>query len=229
MHRPRAAVPATALAVVLACGVAAGCASSPEVFEGRFDARLLPAPAAGAAGKARGAVTLRLDDAAAATTVTVLRLRTVGNVPVALAMGTIVEGAARAALAEEFEGADGAAAGDPAFVLRLLAVRFDVDDHVVYILPLGPLTTGRIDLDSRLWVEAQLIAPQGRVQWTRTYDSGREPPASGRRGVVGPWEGRLPPQQVQAMAHEQAFRLMQLAAKDVRRWVESERVRERAL
>jgi hypothetical protein len=222
MRAPRAALRALAMAGALL----AGCASGPQPLEGGFDARLLPAAAARAGTKARGAVEVQIDAAAAAAVTTVQRLRTVGAVPVHLAMGQIVEGAARAALAEEFEPA---APGAPAFVMLLRSVRFDVDDHVVYIIPLGPLTTGRIDLDSRLWVEVQLSDAQGRVQWSRTYDSGREPPATGRRGVVGPFEGRLPPEQLQAIAHEQAARLMQVAAQDVRRWVEGERLRERVL
>jgi hypothetical protein len=168
---------------------------------------------------------LRLDAVAGAAVQTILRPRTLGNTNITLAIGQIVAGAARAALAEQFETVD---SDNAAIVLQLRAIRFDVDDHLVYIIPLGPLTTGRIDLDSRLWVEAQLQDGQGHVLWTRSYDSGRETSASGRRGV-GPFEGHVPPQQLTQMAHEQAFRLMQSAARDVRRWVEDERLRERVL
>ena len=57
----------------------------------------------------------------------------------------------------------------------------------------------------------------------------REPPASGRRGVVGPFDRSLPPEHMAALAHGQTLHLMQLAVLDVRRWVENERLRERAL
>lgn len=226
MRTAHARLRARALAAT-ACAGLVGCASGPAPFEASFDARLLPAPAARAGTKARAAVTLQLEAAVATATVTVLKPRTLGIVPVKLAMGQIVEGAARAALAEEFEPA---VSGEPSYVLLLRSVRFDVDDHIVYFVPLPyMLSTGRIDLDSRLWVELQLADAQGRVQWSRTYDSGREPPASGRRGVVGPIDGPLPPEQMAVAAHEQALRLMQVAARDVRRWVENERLRERAL
>lgn len=210
-----------------ACVWLAGCASGPPPFEARFDARLLPAPAARAGTQAHATVTLQLEAAVATATVTVLKPRTMGIVPVKLAMGQIVEGATRAALAAEFEPAP---SGEPGYVLLLRSVRFDVDDHIVYFVPLPyMLSTGRTDLDSRLWVGLQLADALGRVQWSRTYDSGREPPASGRHGVVAPFERALPPEQIAVIAHEQALRLMQIAALDVRRWVENERLRERAL
>lgn len=47
--------------------------------------------------------------------------------------------------------------------------------------------------------------------------------------VVGSVERGCPPEHIAALAPEQAMRLMQLAALDVKRWVENERLRERAL
>lgn len=54
--------------------------------------------------------------------------------------------------------------------------------------------------------------------------AGLRPPRRGR-----PLDGPLPPGQIAVAAHEQALRLMQVAALDVRRWVEAERLRARAL
>ena len=84
------------------------------------------------------------------------------NAPLGLAMGQIVEGAARATLAEEFEATE---SGAPVYGLLLRSARFNVDDHIVYIVPLPcMLSTGRIDRDSRLWVELQLTDVQGLMQ-----------------------------------------------------------------
>lgn len=215
--------------LAIALAVLQGCAAPapPTVMPGGYDATLRPAQAVPAMPRLAGGIRLRLDDATRATVVTVHKPRTLGQVQVVLAIGQIIEGVALAALADEFEPA---APGSGTFVLALSALRFDVDDHLTTFVPIPlPAPLGfaitHVDIDTRLWLDVTLIDPQGRLLWTRTYDSGRKPPATGPQGVTQPGSEFLPAALVQRVAHEQAFSLLQKAARDVRRWVEMERPR----
>lgn len=161
---------------------------------------------------------------------------------VRLPIGAIVEAAALAAFDSEFaggvqlrQGDTGAPVQSPAAVTSLWVtarnIRFDYRNDFVYFIPLGPLTMERWDLTLRLSVDMRVLDERGVVLWSRSYDTGHElwkPPPwtwTSERMLRIEDDGH----RVQRFAHEQAARLMQQAARDVRQWSDHEQRRERVL
>lgn len=147
---------------------------------------------------------------------------------IGLPIGRIVEAAGLRALAAEFEHVAGAdAPADPrALQLRVDDVSASVHSRFVYFIPLGPIPLNRVDLKTRVAFTIRLLAPDGSTRWSQRGDSGEELLVPRRQGlfvVEAPSDG------AQRAVHEQAARLMQAAARDLRTWLEQEQRRERVL
>ena len=107
-------------------------------------------------------------------------------------------------------------------------VKFELhDESVPFLLPipymfLMPISTRQ---DVRLIVDWQVLGSDGRLLWTKRYDSG---------DVTLPFkrtddrDSKLEYYFVH-LTHEAAYTLMHQAARDVRKWIEAERLRERVL
>jgi hypothetical protein len=207
----------------------AGCATEPQ--QGRFNPALFPAQATEASFD--GQVALLADPASRALEVLGERLGDAG--PVHMPIGRIVHEASVKAFAEVFKG--GARSIDrigdePAATTPIVAVRvvnYVYRDRLQYFIPL--LWYGAIEkwqLDVQLVVEVRLLAGDGVMLWSGTFDSGVEiwkplvdspipiPMESHTEGLL-------------RQTHETAYRLMQRAARDVGEWLRNERLRERRL
>jgi hypothetical protein len=128
-------------------------------------------------------------------------------------------------------GADEVQASAPArttALLRLQAVRVSYHQSTLWFVPipipyLGILPLGDDEFAVQLAFDASLVDAQGRTQWTRNYDDGRQV-----------WPHTMNEQhQAEAglmrLTHEAAWRLAQRAVDDVRAEVEAERMRVRNL
>lgn len=161
-------------------------------------------------------------------------LKRVVTMPVGALVQTAVLAAFQADFAGPVEPADPEGSSPVSPSLSVLKVSigqltYSHGEDLVYFIPLGPLPLERIDRWVRLGFEAQVLDAQGRVTWSRRYDSGRvlvHPVRTGDRPWM--WDHDIG-SNVQRVAHEQAARLAQLAAHDLRAWFEADRQRERIL
>jgi hypothetical protein len=89
------------------------------------------------------------------------------------------------------------------------------------IPPLGGV--GDAEYDEQLAFDITVLDPRGRVVWTRTYDDGRQI-------WQHSWtdQGKAPDGLLR-LTHEAAWRLSQKVVRDLREWVEGERMRPRSL
>jgi hypothetical protein len=212
-----------------------GCSA---LYVGALDKAMFPVIAPGCP-RAPEAVAISLEPSDAALETTGPSMGA-GRPRVRLPIGAIVEAAALAAFDSEFAGGVQLRRGDTppsaqsaAAVgsLRVSAtnIRFDYRNDFVYFIPLGPLTMQRWDLTLRLSVDMRALDERGVVLWSRSYDTGHElwkpPPWTWTSGRRIEDDGH----RVQRFAHEQAARLMQQAARDVRQWNDHEQRRERIL
>lgn len=209
--------------------VLAGCAAN-AVHVGAFDPGQLVAPGTSAVAKDRARVAAGVAPAELDRTyvgVPTMRQMLQVNLP----LGRIVDGAASAAFEREFEtGVPGQPPSRPLLRVEIDAPRFEIRDDVPAEgrSPFLP----RYDLCGRMTFELRVVDANGIERWSRDYDAGWQvwvppPPAvagSPRPSDPGAWGEGL-----QKMAHEQASRLTSQAARDVRGWVQSERIRERSL
>ncbi len=207
----------------------AGCATEPQ--RGSFNPALFPSQATEASFD--GQVALLADPASQALEVLGERLGDAG--PVHMPIGRIVHEASLKAFAEAFRG--GARSidrigGEPVTPMPIVTVRvvnYVYRDRLQYFIPL--LWYGVIEkwqLDVQLVVEVRLLAGDGAMLWSGTFDSGVqiwEPLVDSPIPIPieSHTEGLL------RQTHETAYRLMQRAARDVGEWLRDERLRERRL
>lgn len=196
-------------------------------YEGRLEPRQFSMPSGSALAKDRARLRVGVEPAelermhlGVPTMVHQLR--------VDLPLGRIVDAAARASFEREFDLVVPLQPQIPQTLrVGVGALRFEVRDDALSagrspLLPPAQLT-------ARMTLEVRVLDANGTERWTRDYDSGREPwtpspPPTGRFSDGEAWGPGL-----QRMAHEQALRLTSQAARDVRAWLQSERVRERTL
>jgi len=153
-------------------------------------------------------------------------------------VGTIVEAATVAALSDEFgrsvmsyPSVDAATeANRPVALFAMIVprpVRFEIHEEsfplwIPFFPVVVPITTRE---DLRLIVDWQVLDSEGKPLWTKRYDSGDVKLIFGRPG-----DRDLKPEDFFVrLAHEVAYTLMREAARDVRHWIEAERLRERVL
>ncbi len=147
---------------------------------------------------------------------------------VEMPIAVIVEAAGLRALGETFDHVSAGPRPADAGGLRLQVsgVAMDLKSELVYFIPLPYISPSRVDLTVRLVFTVQVLGPDGDVQWTRDYDSGRELWVQKKPSLL---IGEPVHEGVQRVAHELSMRLMRQAAQDLRSWVEQERRRERVL
>jgi hypothetical protein len=169
---------------------------------------------------------------------------TKGSPRLLIPIGQIVEAAAVAALTDEFglpvaqyPSAEAATLekGPVALVamVTLQPVKFEVHDESFPLwIPLFPVVLPvATRQDVRLVVEWQVLDAKGSLLWTRRYDSGdvKMTPMPESRGRSAHSGAEKEPRFYVRLAHQAAYTLMREAARDMRNWVEAERLRERVL
>jgi hypothetical protein len=221
------------LLLTLCALLAAGCAT---VYEGKLDPTLFLRSPASLDTTVDGQVVVLAD---VALTQFKYEREKRGRPKLVIPVGQVVEAAACAALSDvlgrsvvqyrSFEAATEANRSGPQ--LTLVAprpVKFEVhDESVPLLLPipylfLMPISTRQ---DVRLVVDWQVLDSDGRLLWTKRYDSGdvKLPDRrTGDRDIKTEYY-------FTHLAHEAAYALMHKAAEDVRDWIEAERLRERVL
>jgi hypothetical protein len=121
---------------------------------------------------------------------------------------------------------DAAPDGGFAAVLRVNEVALKDDESLRYLIPVpvqGILFITDSDTSMQLSFELQMLDERGRALWTRRYDSGR---------VLWqrlPHTRELPTDGLVRLAHDTAMQLAEQAGRDVRAWVDSERMKPRQL
>ena len=148
-----------------------------------------------------------------------------------LQVGAIAEQAMRAALDDGLEnGAQqvyGALppAGGSSVTLVIDAVRFEHQERTVWFVWVPPLSQlVQYEASTTLAFDVTLFDAQGAPVWTRTYDDG------GRLVWTTPSADSTPlPKDIGRVAHESAWRLAQRASRDLREWMDAERMRPRSL
>jgi len=202
----------------------AGCTA---LYEGKYEPGQLGVPSGSVVAKDRATVAVGVEPAeleriqmGVPTMVHQLRV----NLP----LGRIVDGAARASFEREFDlVVPSQPQLQPALRIEFGALRFEVRDDVLREgrSPLLP----RAELTGRMTFEVRVFDANGIERWTSDYDSGREPWTRGPPPTSRPSDSEAWGPGLQRLAHEQAVRLTSQAARDIRAWLQSERVRERTL
>ena len=220
--------------LILAASVIVGCIS---VREGKLDEALFPRSGASADSGPSAPIAVVAD--AALTQFKFESSRRLSNslsYKLVIPIGHIVEAAAVAALTDEFgdsvaeypssEAASEAARSvAPLTLVALRPAQFELHNES---LPLPtpfmviPISTRQ---GVRLIVDWSVLDTDGRLRWTKRYDSG---------DVKLPFEKHderdfFKENPYVRLAHKVAYELMREAARDLRAWAESERLRERAL
>lgn len=221
--------------LMLAASVIAGCIS---VREGKLDQALFPRSHASPDSGLSAQIAVVADAALTQFKFeSSRRLSSSLSYKLVIPIGQIVEAAAVAALADEFGNSvakypSSEAASEatrPVAPLTLVAPRpaqFELHNES---LPLFVPFIGAIPIptrqDVRLIVDWSVLDTDGRLLWTKRYDSG---------DIKLPFEQHderdfQRENQYVRLAHPVAYRLMREAAHDLKVWVEAERLRERAL
>lgn len=219
-------------ALAMALVALAACSTVPE--QGNFDPKLFPPTAAAAIFDGR--VALLTDPASLKQEVLGERLADGG--PVRVPIGRIVHEASLVAFGEAFKG--GALtiddiAGAPSRQTPVVAVRvadYAYRDRLQYLIPTFLPQLGFVidvwQLDVRLVVEARLLAAEGTMLWSSTFDSGLQIWKQLRDSPLPiPLESRA--EGLLRQTHETAVKLLRQAADDVGRWLREEQRRERQL
>ncbi len=233
-HRIRMRMLAHRVLLLLAASVIAGCIS---LREGKLDETLFPRYRA-SAGSALSAPIAVVADAALMQFKfeSSRRLSNSLSYKLVVPIGQIVEAAAVAALVDEFgdsvaEYPSSEAASDatrsvaPLTLVAPRPAQFELHNES---LPLPtpflviPIPTRQ---GVRLIVDWSVLDTDGRLRWTKRYDSG---------DVKLPFEKHderdfYKENPYVRLAHHVAYGLMREAARDLRVWAESERLRERTL
>lgn len=222
LFRPRLLLTLSALLV-------AGCAT---VYEGKLDPTLFLRSPASVGTKLNGQVVLIADVA-----LTQFKYeRAKGLQKLVIPVGPIVEAAAVAALSDEFGRSVAQYPSPEAAIdanrsvtqLTLVVPRpVQFEHHDEYLPLITPWFVIPINVrqDVRLIVDWQVLDANGKLRWTKRYDSGDVKLPFNRTD-----DRDIKPEHYFAhLAHEAAYTLMRQAAQDVRDWIESERLRERVL
>jgi len=206
-----------------------GCATEPQ--KGSFNPALFPSQATEASFD--GQVAVLADPSSLAHEVLGERLADAG--PVYVPIGRVVHEASLKAFGEAFKGGArsidriGGESATPMPIVTVRVVNYVYRDRLQYFIPL--LTFGVIEkwqLDVQLVVEVRLLAEDGAMLWSGTFDSGVE--------ICKPLVDSPIPVPLEShtegllrQTHETAYRLMQRAARDAGEWLRNDRLRERRL
>ena len=195
-------------------------------------ARLAPPPMSAGTPETRllGRVALVMPPAVLQAQATGDRLRGAQPTRLQWPVGRLVAAALLQALEVHFSAGvqqlDGAPDGGFAAVLRVTEVALSDDESLRYFIPVpipGVLFLTDSDTSLQMSFELQMLDERGRPLWTRRYDSGR---------VLWqrlPHTRELPTDGLVRVAHDTARQLAEQAARDVRAWVQSERMKPRQL
>jgi hypothetical protein len=148
-----------------------------------------------------------------------------------LQVGSIAERAVLATLGEGLQGgvqqvyAAPQAAGYSATVV-IDAARFEHHERTLWSFWVPPLSSvSRYEATVALAFDSSLFDAQGRLVWRRTYDDD-----AGRLVWTTPSASSAPlPEDIGRVTHEAAWRLAQQVLRDVREWMDGERMRPREL
>ncbi|MEO6745719.1 MAG: hypothetical protein ABIN08_14660 [Caldimonas sp.] len=143
----------------------------------------------------------------------------VGSAMLASAADTFVGGA------ERLELPNGAGTSVVA-TLVVQSVRISYHRRLLWFIPLPIVFVGAVgdfEFAAHLALDVTVLDPQGQVVWTRSYDDGRQvwPHEWTEQGKA--LDGLL------RVTHEAAWRQSQQAVRELREWVEGERMRPRSL
>jgi hypothetical protein len=200
-----------------------GCASRRDLS---LDPRLFPQPLAPPDSPAPGRIAVLLQP-------TVKNQMHEGEGPTAavrIPIGRIVEKAMQDGAVEVFAGGvqhldDMADAGphlDATLVVQSARVAYH--QRLLWVVPLPIVgAVADYDFDTRLALDITLLDQQGRAVWTRIYDDGQQIWKHDWLEQGKAVQGLL------RLTHEAAWRLSRQAVRDVREWVEAERMRPRML
>lgn len=223
---------ASALPILVALLIA-GCAT---VYEGKLDPTLFRRSTMAGGTRVNAQIAIVADEA---LTHFQYQGKTRNGPGLTIPVGQIVEAAALAALSDEFgrsvarypnpkAAIDANPSGEALILVVPRPEKFEIhDEYVPLLLPipnlfLMPIPTRQ---DVRLTVDWQVLDSNGRLLWTKRYDSGDVKLPLSR---TDDRDAKLEYYFVH-LAHEAAYTLMRQAAQDVRNWIEAERLRERAL
>jgi hypothetical protein len=148
-----------------------------------------------------------------------------------LQVGAIAEQAMRAALddglqsgAQQVYGALPPTGGYSA-TLVIDSVRFEHQERTVWFVWVPPLSQFvQYEASTTLAFDVSLFDAQGGRVWSRTYDD------AGQLVWTTPSADSTPlPKDIGRVAHESAWRLAQRVSRDLREWMDAERMRPRSL
>ena len=116
--------------------------------------------------------------------------------------------------------------GGQSVTLVIDAVRFQHQERMVWFIWVPPLShVLQYEATTTLAFDVTLFDARGALVWTRTYDDD-----SGRLVWTTPSADSTPmPKDIGRVAHESAWRLAQRASRDLREWMDVERMRPRSL
>jgi hypothetical protein len=199
-----------------------GCASYDE---GAPNQAWFSRETAAVEGRTQGRVALLVTPQVQTTVLNVRR-------SVRLQIGPIAEQAMLAALGDGLQGrvqqiyAAPPAAGGYNATLVLDAVRFEHQERRLWFIWLPPLSgISQYETSTRLAFDLSLLDEQGKPVWKRTYDDD-----AGRVTWTTPSADSTPlPKDIGRLAHEAAWRLSQQAVRDLREWMEAQRMQPREL
>jgi hypothetical protein len=206
---------------VLLISLLQGCAS----YEGVPNPAWFPRAAAAAESKTPGRIALWVQPQVQAT------VSTVGRV-LRLQVGSIAERAVLATLDEGLQGGvqqiygpPQAAVGYSATVV-VDAVRFEHQERTLWFVWVPPLSgVSQYEATMTLAFDLSLFDARGRLVLRRTYDDD-----AGRLVWTTPSADSTPlPEDIGRVVHEAAWRLAQQVLRDVREWMDGERMRAREL
>jgi hypothetical protein len=108
--------------------------------------------------------------------------------------------------------------------LVIQSARVSYHSRLLWFLPLPVLGgAGDLELDARLALDVSLLDAQGQMVWTRSYDSGRQIWEHSWDQLGYAQDGLV------RLTHEMAWRLSQQAVRELREWMQAERMRPRTL
>lgn len=198
-----------------------GCAS----YEGVPNLAWFPRAAAETESRTPGRVALWVQPQVQAT------VSAVGRV-LRLQVGSIAERAVLTTLGERLQGgveqiyAPPQAAVGYSATVTIDAVRFEHRERTLWFIWLPPLSgVSQYEATMTLAFDLSLFDAQGRLVWRRTYDDD-----TGRLvWTTGSADSTPLPEDIGRVAHEAAWRLAQQVLRDVREWMDGERMRPREL
>ena len=210
------------VALVWMMAVVQGCAS----YEGVPNEAWFPRESVAAENRIKGRVALRVPPQVQAAVVDVgqsLRLQ----------IGPIAGQAMLAALDDGVQGGVRQISAVPPSTtsvsnatLVLDAVRFEHEERLLWFVWIPPLSTvNRYETSTRFVFDVSLFDAQGGHVWRHTYEDD-----AGRLAWTTPAANSTPlPEDIGRLAHEAAWRLAQRATRDLREWMDMQRLQPREL